>query len=235
MSGEERAANLEKLANARRLRVTAIIPPQYNPINRGWNHPAVPRHFILLHPSSPCSSPFVPTPIRAIATSTRCSFQRSFPAEPFVSPSFRRCTAAYNEWRTSSKALRFYSFLSSLLSFPVPLPSYTSLIFRLYFFPRHPSSCRARWFDLLSFSAPLFPTRRPSLHHENKWGAHVKAKKKKKRRLSCVVSLSVLGCRVFSTIPSFHDVDIFAGGFALRSLHGFPMSSRRDGSSTGRD
>lgn len=60
-------------------------------------------------------------PVRVIATSTRCSFQRSFPAQPLVSPSFRWCTAAYNEWRTSSKALRFYSFLSSSL-FPCPCP-----------------------------------------------------------------------------------------------------------------
>jgi len=31
MSGDG-VANLEELANARRLRVTAVIPPQYNPI-----------------------------------------------------------------------------------------------------------------------------------------------------------------------------------------------------------
>lgn len=167
-------------------------------------------------------------PVRAIATSTRCSFQRSFPAEPLVSPSFRRCTAAYNEWRTSSKALRFYSFLSSRLSFPVPVPSYTSLIFRLYFFPRHPSSCRARWFDLLSFSAPLFPTHRPSLHHENKWGAHVKAKKKKETSfLCCKLERTGLPCFFYDTV--FPWCRHLRGWFRAALASWFPneFSSRR--------
>lgn len=39
-------ANLEELANARRLRVTAVIPPQYNPIRPRLRPPLVePRRF----------------------------------------------------------------------------------------------------------------------------------------------------------------------------------------------
>lgn len=111
-------ANLEELANARRLRVTAVIPPQYNPIRPRLRPPLVePRRF---HSSAFTLAP----PPSAIATSTRCSFQRSFPPEPLVSPSFRRCTAAYNEWCTPSKALRFCSLFFFLFpSRPLPSPS----------------------------------------------------------------------------------------------------------------
>lgn len=152
-------ANLEELANARRLRVTAVIPPQYNPIRPRLRPPLVePRRF---HSSAFTLAP----PPSAIATSTRCSFQRSFPPEPLVSPSFRRCTAAYNEWCTPSKALRFCSlfFFHVPLSFstppsPLPLPlcprlRRCPLIFRLLFLLLAFSpSCRA----LTGLISPFF-------------------------------------------------------------------------------
>lgn len=55
MSGDG-MANLEKLANARRLRVTVVIPPQYNPIRPRLRPPLVEsRQF---HSSASTLSPF---------------------------------------------------------------------------------------------------------------------------------------------------------------------------------
>lgn len=132
MSGEERAANLEKLANARRLRVTAIIPPQYNPINRGWNHPAVPRHFILLHPSSPCSSPFVPTPSAPSRLRPAARFNARFQRSPSFLHLFagapRPITSGVPHPRRYASILFFPRVSLSLSLSPPTLLSYSAFI-----------------------------------------------------------------------------------------------------------
>lgn len=127
MSGNG-VANLEELANAR-LRVTAVVLPQYNPIRPRLKPPLVePRRFhssaSLLFPPFARHRDFDPLLV-----------------SPLVSQSFRRCTAAYNERCTPSKALCFcslffasrFSFLSSSSFSSTPLRC--PLIFRLLFLP----------------------------------------------------------------------------------------------------
>lgn len=110
MSGDG-VVNLKELAKARRLRVTAVIPPQYNPIRPRLRPPLVePRQF---HSSASTLSPFDrhhdfdPLLVSALV-STGASL---------VSSSFRRCTAAYNEWCTPSRR----RYASALFSFPASL------------------------------------------------------------------------------------------------------------------
>lgn len=163
MSGDG-VANLEKPAKARRLRVTAVIPPQYNPIRPRLRPPLVePRRF---HSSASTLSP-PPSPPSQLRP--RCSFQRSFPLEPLVSPSFRRCAAAYNEWCTPSTrryASALFSFPASLFSPrllsppPPPSPAVALSYSVFYFFPRRSPSCRASLISpfflvsAISYSAP---------------------------------------------------------------------------------
>lgn len=156
----------------------------------------------------------------AIATSTRCSFQRSFPPQPLVSSSFRRCTAAYNEC-TPSRALRFF-FLFPRFSFLLcPHLRRCPLIFRLLFLPSASSLPRARWLDLLSFLSSLrhFLLCTMEINEEHT------SKQEKRRRLSCCkLKRTGAGLPCFSTVPSSYDIDRLRGWFRPPcSLHGFSM------------
>lgn len=144
MSGNE-VANLEELANAR-LRVTAVILPQYNPIRPRLKPPLVePRRF---HSSASLFSPF--------------ARHRDFDpllVSPLVSQSFRRCTAPITSGAPHPR--RYASALFSLPRVPLssprppsPRPRSVALSYSVfYFFPRHPTSCRALASSILP---PLF-------------------------------------------------------------------------------
>lgn len=147
--------NLEELANARRLRVTAVIPPQYNPISR-LKPPLqslVVSFFCQLPPLPP--SPSRPRPVVA-----------RFNARFYRSLSFLRLfTNAPRPITSGTPHPRRYA---SALFFPrVPPHPSRSLIFRFYFLSRRPSSFRACLIlrpPLLFSTTLLFPTP----HHGNK-------------------------------------------------------------------
>lgn len=149
-------------------RHTATIQPYHQTAAETTPSGAVPVSFFCIYPL-PYHRDFDPQLVLMLVSTT----------EPFVSSSFRWCTAAYNEC-TPSRALRF-SFLFPCSSFLLwPHLRRCPLIF-FYFFPRHLPSCSLAWSSLLSFSSPLFPT----LYHGNKWGAQHTSKQEKRRRLSC--------------------------------------------------
>lgn len=156
--------NLKELAKARRLRVTAVIPPQYNPIRPRLRPPLVePRQF---HSSASTLSP----PSTAIATSTRCSFQRSFPLEPlsflrlFVgAPRPITSGALHLEGVTLLLSFLFQRPCFLLILPPPPCPAVALSYSVFYFFPRRPPSYRPLTglifspfflFSAISYSAP---------------------------------------------------------------------------------
>lgn len=152
MSGDG-VANLEELANVRRLRVTAVIPPQYNPIRPRLRPPLVePCRF---HSSASTLSPLRP-PSRL---RPRCSFHLSF-LSLFAGAPRPITSGAPHPRRYASALFSFSSFLVLLLS-PEPAVALSYSVF--YFFPRHPSSYRALassifppffLFFAISYSAP---------------------------------------------------------------------------------
>lgn len=157
MSGDG-VANLEELANARRLRVTAVIPPQYNPIRPRLRPPLVePRRF---HSSASTLSP--PSP--ALRPPSRLRPAARFSARFHRSLSFLRLFAVASRPITSGAPHpRRYA---SLFSFPAPLfppcsppPLPVALSYSVfYFFSRRPPSCRAQRCGLIFSPFFLFPT-----------------------------------------------------------------------------
>lgn len=138
MSGDG-VANLEELANARRLRVTAVIPPQYNPIRPRLRPPLVePRRF---HSSASTLSP----PPPALRPPSRLRPAARFSARFHRSLSFLRLFAVAPRPITSSAPAPHPRRYASLFSFPAspfppcspnpPPPPGCLLIFRLLFLP----------------------------------------------------------------------------------------------------
>lgn len=112
-------ANLEELANARRLRVTAVIPPQYNPIRPRLRPPLVePRRF---HSSAFTLAPPIRHPrLRPAARFSarfhqNLSFLRLFDGAP------RPITSGAPHPRRYASAL--FSFSTSLFPSRPPSPS----------------------------------------------------------------------------------------------------------------
>lgn len=142
-TGGNGEANLEELANARRLEVTAVIPPQYNPIRRRLRPPLVESRF---HSSAFCPLPLDPYFDPLARFSAR--FHRSL--------SFLRLFAGAPRPITSS--VPHSRRLRSLFLSRVPLssPPRCPLIFHLLFLPSASSLPRARtgliFSSLLSFS-----------------------------------------------------------------------------------
>lgn len=165
-------ANLEELANARRLRVTAVIPPQYNPIRPRLRPPVVePRRF---HSFASTLSPPSPSPSPAIVTWSRCSFHLSFRSLFAGAP--RPITSSAPHPRRYASAL--FSLPFSLSSPPPLALSYSAF----YFFPSASSFLpRARQLDLPSFLSLLrhFLLRTMGINEEHT------SKQEKRRRLSC--------------------------------------------------
>lgn len=143
-SGELRRACERSSTPGHRRHTATIQPYQAETTPSG----ASPVSFFCINPLAP------PSRLRPAAR-----FSARFPPEPLVSPSFRRCTAAYNEWCTPSKALRSLFFSRVPLSSP-PLPSHIpSFISSLGVL----LAARSPRLDLLSFLSPF-----PTLHHGNK-------------------------------------------------------------------
>lgn len=138
-------ANLEELANARR--VTAVIPPQYNPIRPRLRPPLVePRRF---H-----SSASYPLPLRRPSSRLRpaCSFQRSFLRLFAGAP--RPITSGVPHSRRYASTLSLSLSLSSLHRPPLLSSPYSTF----YFYRRRPPSYRALspffLLSAISYSAP---------------------------------------------------------------------------------
>lgn len=217
MSGDG-VANLEELANARRLRVTAVIPPQYNPIRPRLRPPLVePRRF---HSSASTLSP----PPPALRPPSRLRPAARFSARFHRSLSFLRLFAVAPRPITSGAPAPYPRRYASLFSFPASpfppcspnpppprprlpshIPSFISSLGVLLLAARS-----ALWLDLLSFfSLPrhfLLCTMGINEEHTSK--------QEKRRRLSCCkLKRTGAGLPCFSTGPSSYDVDVFAGGF----------------------
>lgn len=122
-------ANLEELANARRLRVTAVIPPQYNPIRPRLRPPLVePRRF---HSSAfTLAPPNPPSRLRPAARFSarfhqNLSFLRLFDGAP------RPITSGAPHPRRYASAL--FSFSSFLLAPSAPV-SAVALSYSVFYF-----------------------------------------------------------------------------------------------------